>query len=147
MKISKGSWIYNAYVAALEVLDRFNFRDIPDDALRAHTDLCRFVRVFVIWVPFVVITQLVTLASMVACLIWLPIVYNGLSSYLAAIAWIVGVGIFIGVVVYISTKWWTRWRQREKPEKVKKTSGAMSVAFAYIKAKKSKVCPFIEFSE
>jgi hypothetical protein len=155
MTISKQSWIYRAYVRALDLLDEFNLRDYQDREAREHTDLCRFMRVFLIWIPFMFLFQFAVLGAVVVAFVYLPIRYNGLRAYLEALAWVIGVIVGLLGIVYVCILlserepplWLVEWLNRQRPEKLKKSPGPAKIIFTYIKAKKAKICPLVRFTE
>lgn len=123
MKISIRSFLGKLY--------RLNYDLAPWNpfGMPEFTDLCHFIRVVFLWLPFKIGLVAVSIA---AGWVWWEVS--------AIIGGTIGMTLLlIGLVLVICDKLWPRLRELGDVESV-------SIVTQYLKAKKAKICPFIEIT-
>lgn len=146
MYIESGSRLHRAFMWSLDYIG--TFRDTNQvDRYRHGTNLCHFVRVIAAYVPLVTACRLLA----VAAIPWAALVYPtrlfGIAGYGYFWLWVAGVAL-VGLFVWAVGASIGFFRsaivaaRKKRPEKL---HSALDVTLAYIKARKQRICPLIEF--
>ena len=120
MKLSKRNWLVRLYL--------FNYNFTLRDCDYPYTDLCHLMRVILIWLPFKFVAGAVLLSALV---VWFDIWALPIAIIL------IGGGVFLGALLGLAIGGGKGW-------KVISSSETFQIFSEAVKAKKQKICPFIE---
>lgn len=125
-----------------------------EERFQERTNLCHFVRVVALYMPLVLALHVLLAASAVFALVAYPIYLFGIGTY------IVAVGVIAAIAGAIALGIWMVNRRREQRRASDLTAvvsesvasaaaspGFWAIAFAWLKARKEKVCPPVTFVE
>ncbi len=148
MYLNKGTWYVRLFFLAVGIWDEFRDRDTLWLA-REETNLCYFIRVILVWMPFVLLLHLCLVAAAIFAAIYWPIHLFGTRGYGTGLAG-VAVIVFLVVGTVVGTKWFLK-RRRAEPRvtkaAVEKQPGFLSLVVTAAVASKKKICPIIRFTE
>lgn len=155
MELNKNIWYVRLFFWSLGIWEAFRDGNYRYDRERVEvfgTNLCFFVRVVVLYMPFAILLNVVSVALAVASLTLLPIYFFGGVTY----GWILGaIALVIGVMWGVKTVrggiMWVRFVERKRMVRRAREAmkpgepGFLEVLWAYLVATKKKVCPSIAF--
>ena len=155
MKIDKNTWHAKLFFWSMRAWRKFKFGQNWDkevlvkDLLKGGTNLCEYIRVMFLWMPLVLLLHIVFYGTILAAFLVVPIALFGVGSYLKATGSIVGT-VIVGIIalftfVFIIDQLSRRLSPRIRKIKRGEFSGFPRVLSEWAKAKKEKVCPFVEF--
>ncbi len=109
MDLSKTTWYVRLYLWCLQIIDKSRPGDEHGqpstyyDDYRDSTNLCQFMRVILVWAPFVILLNFSSYIFSVGLLTYIPIVYFGFgSSWLTfLVVLVVAVAAVIGFISVI----------------------------------------------
>lgn len=148
MNLKTNAWYVRWFFWSLGIVDAFfgqeRYRLSQEYVERNGTNLCFFVQCNLLYAPLILALNTATCLGALAVLTAAPIYFFGFITYL----WILGVIGVIILAIYLVVKLIGYWVDR--PVEVKETEqnpGFGSVLWAWLAAKKQKVCPVIKFSD
>ena len=124
------------------------------------TNLCHFVRVIVVYMPLILLAQVIFWAALVAAVVVLPIRWFGIAGYATTIGVAVGVviaatGLVFGLrhISNIFSDWRDerrelRWQREDDLRRHPQPSpgpSVVSIAVMFVAAQKHKICPLVKF--
>ncbi len=148
--LSENRWLSRLFFWALGIVDAFLGKEMACRH-RKGTNLCHLVRVIVVYLPLVLLAQLLFWATFLgACLVF-PIWWFGVGD-LARVAGLIvaGVAIVIGAA-WLAISIEDTYRQSKEEQERRKRLGIIpeptmaNLALAFIAARKRKICPLIKF--
>lgn len=170
MKINRNSFVARWHKFAQEVLAQFWEKNPWWELELERTNLCRMVRVMVVWMPVVYLFHLFVLLTAIAVLMVLPVELWGLRVTFNIYATLAAV-LAICWVCYLAAEWshdrqHKMWRssvekvkvvkvRKDPPVVVQKVWGWFRAVFAaivivvlftveYLAARKERICPVVE---
>ena len=161
MHLDKRDWRTRLFFWALGICDEFRGYDTAY-RYEAHTNLCHFMRVIVVWMPFVLFLHVLLVAAAVGAVTVWPIRLFGWTTWLGILA---GIAFVVGVVIAVKkASEYQRHRRWERPavprtvpapapaaaiqeEAEPESPSTWELIWAWIVAQKQKVCPIISFTE
>lgn len=150
MKLDKNTWYVKWFFWSLGICEEFLERyDLQKNALGKGTNLCFFVQCVLFYAPLIVVLNLGSYIAALAVVTVVPIYYFGFTAYL----WILGVlGALIALVYLCGFRlpdYLEKRKEKKSGEKNNKQDSAnpsfRKLIFAWLGAKKQKVCPTINF--
>ena len=157
MQLNQEQWHVRLFFWSLGIWDAFMDRNTKVSINRYGTNLCFFVRVMVIGAPLVLALHAVVYGAAIAALTAVPVILFGFSWYLAGVAAITTIVLFIRGIKkfwdWRQDRYWERKdrehaRAMEPPTEVHMPTPTLSfwaVVREWIKAHKAKICPMITF--
>jgi len=150
VNIPANSWMVRLFDWTNRRIREFRGRDpILYDAPE-KTDLCTFARTLVVYLPLLILSQVVFIAAPIVTLYYLPVSFFG-SDWWMVIAWVIGMVVFGSAVVGFF--WWLDHTPsnsnsgESKPYKPGPLAMAINVAGEYMKAHKEQYCPIITIQD
>jgi len=141
VKFSRDSQLYRVVRWCVQYLAAFTGEPLHRD-YDTQADLCSVVRLIVFWVPLVALVQISAVAVGVFALFVQPARLFGWHGVkVASIIYGCVAVFFIGVWIIDMIESSRKKEPRKDPEKPR----MVDVALHYIAAKKSKICPLIEW--
>ena len=157
MTIEKNTWHAKLFFWSLRVLRKFrdgqdwNKEVLEKDLLKNGTNLCEYIRITFLWMPLVVLLHVVFYGMIVAAFLVVPIALFGVKSYLKTTGTFIGAGIAIIIIlisiVFICEQFSFHIAPRIRKVKRGEFSGFAKVFSEWVKAKKERVCPIVQFVE
>lgn len=152
MKLQNNSWYVRMFRAELALWEDFSDQWDLIGEHEEKTNLCFFFRTILIWGPLTILANIIAAGVIVFSLIILPLMLFGGTSYLILLGIIVGIIVGGAVIVSGAVKGLQRyllWRDRRPVvKKIPKVGPSFThVVGTWLSAKKSKICPIIEFDQ
>lgn len=164
MDLKKQQWYVGWFFTCLAVIDEFmDEREVRVWRHRHGANLCTFMRVSLIWGPFIIALHIIVYGGAIASITYLPVHLFGFGGY----AWIIGaIAGLVGTIwlLKIANRAWNAMQQRQRDarrgkafaemstvvepsaEPVDKGSSFASIVWSYAVAVKQRVCPIINFN-
>lgn len=145
MDINKESFDGKWFFWSLGICDKFTKKSL-EYKYRNQTNLCHFVRVTCVYVPIILLTQLLFWACAIAVAI-LPIHLFGFIGFMKTTGMILLA--VAGVILFFATVILIQIGCEKIPELFSDTndeSKSPSIFIEWVKAKKRKICPIINFT-
>ena len=154
MELSRTTWYVKLYLWCLQIIDKSRPGDEHGkpstyyEDYRDSTNLCQFMRVILVWAPFVILLNFSSYIFSVGLMTYIPIVYFGFGGgwFKALLIIAVGVCTIIGVGLCVSKIY--DWNEERKPRpKAHKDPTFKSLLWGHITDAKKSICPFIHIGD
>lgn len=161
MQLNLESWHVRLFFWALGIWDEFRNKDSRQIFVRKQTNLCHYVRVLLVWMPFVLSIHAALVAGIIWTFIILPINLFSITGYGWTIAVIIGLTVVVFAIVYfLKMLGWFLYlmrvargkrleverKKRLEVERPDTGPGFWEVLKTWMKAKKARMCPIINFA-
>lgn len=143
MTISKNSTYYRVFLWSIKLQEALSGGPLSLDYARSGTNFCHLVRSIVIYIPFVFIMQALFVLAPLTALVGLPLWLFGLTGWIHTLE-VFGLGAASMGLSFLVYRLYDVWAHGSA---LPLTERELSFLAQWIVAKKSKICPFIEWSE
>ena len=151
MDLSRTTWYVRLYLWCLQIIDKSRPGDEHGrpstyyEDYRDSTNLCQFMRVILVWAPFVILLNFSSYIFSVGLMTYIPIVYFGFGTswlgFLIVLA--VAIAAVIGFI-FLGYKIWEWDERRQAKPTAYKDPSFWSLLWGRIAGGKQKyLCPFI----
>lgn len=149
MELHHNRWFVKLFFWSVRIWDSFSEQNLFY-RVQERTNLCFFARVIVVWMPLALLANIAMWAMVIYVLIWMPIELFGFVSYLTFLGALCAIVGAFTLLIYIESRS-KKGRFEdvalfEVPKNTSRGPSAIDVFLTWIKAKKSKICPIVTFS-
>lgn len=161
MNLDRKSWHVRFFFWSLEVVDAFLKGGYPTYEFQDRTNLCHFMRVLLVYLPFILSVHAALIVSAVYALGFLPYSFFGIP-YLRLAGYVLAVIAFIGFAAFGAVRVLQMMKEKaeqaataaekkeverkpERPKRKRQGPGFSEVVGAWLKARKQQICPEIRF--
>ncbi|HEY4475497.1 MAG TPA: hypothetical protein VJB92_02115 [Candidatus Paceibacterota bacterium] len=154
MDLDRNSWHVRLFFWSQGICDNFTDWDKACE-YKKHTNLCHYVRVICVYMPFVILFHLTGYGAAIIALTYLPFRLFGTGYWyvLGSIAALAS----ITYAILLTSRYFANRPEKEPEieetqkalepiaEQPKKSPGFFEVIFAYLAAAKKRICPVVNF--
>jgi hypothetical protein len=147
--VPKHTRIFRLFAFGIRLEEALNGGPLDINYVVRGTNLCHFVRTIVIGIPFVFAMQLLFIAAPLVALYWLPRYLFGVTGWLHVLEIFGGTALTGGIValiLYLVGVYGANQGSEPDDTGGRKRRGP-PVFVEWIKAKKARICPMVEWSE
>lgn len=154
MDLNKNSWHVRLFFRSQEICDKFTDL-LQTSNYEERTNLCHYVRVICVYMPFVILFHLIGYGAAIAALTYLPFHLFG-NSYWYVIGSVAVLATVTYIVCLINIYFTAKAEKKPETEEVQKAPkpmpgkpqqgpGFSEVILAYLAAAKKRICPTVNF--
>lgn len=152
MNLDNNNRMTRLYLWSLGIVSKFLDRRYYEDKYNERTNLCHFVRVIFLYMPLILLVQVLMILFSILAVVLLPIYLFGAGWYFGTT---IGAGIVVGAIFIIR---WNKEAIKEaiayyhsrprdvvesKARLVQEGPGLVDIIILWLKAQKQRVCPII----
>jgi hypothetical protein len=141
--VVEGSWVYRVFLWALQYRAAFTRNTSLVYQHEYRTNLCFLVRVIALYVPLITAIRLATLGGIMAAFLGVPIWLFSARGFGLFLLWPIGFFAVFMIGFWIHDSFSVKVSADAK----RQISHFGHVAQEYLLAKKSKLCPLVEFQK